>query len=362
MKAQIRPTRSAQAGTQVPASGTAFDWALAALSGWFVGGIWLDAWAHHNVPATLETPFTPWHGVLYTGFLAAAALLVGTAIRNRAMGSPWRRVMPAGYGLSLLGVLIFVAGGAGDTIWHLVFGIEVDLEAILSPTHLILALGGALIASGPLRAAWRRLPEGKQRETAGLPTLLSLALTVSVLTFFTEYASPFSLPWPARWFDASTLGAPEGANSVAAMALGQMLGVASILLQTVLLVGAVILLVRRWEPPLGAVTLVLTLEVGLAVLPHGYYLFVPGAVITGVASDALLRLSKPGQRAGALRIFAFGAPVMLFGLYFLALFLGGGIVWPIELWAGSVALSGAAGLLLSYLAVPPATGRRPAEL
>jgi hypothetical protein len=38
--------------------------------------------------------------------------------------------------------------------WHLVFGIETDVAALLSPTHLLLATGAALIVAGPLRAAW----------------------------------------------------------------------------------------------------------------------------------------------------------------------------------------------------------------
>jgi len=59
-------------------------------------------------------------------------------MRNHASGRPWSRALPAGYGLSLLGVLIFAAGGIGDMIWHVLFGIEADVEALLSPTHLLL--------------------------------------------------------------------------------------------------------------------------------------------------------------------------------------------------------------------------------
>ena len=64
--------------------------------------------------------------------------------------------MPVGYGLSGLGALIFAAGGMTDLIWHTIFGIEAGVEALLSPTYLVLALGLGLIASGPVRAAWRR--------------------------------------------------------------------------------------------------------------------------------------------------------------------------------------------------------------
>lgn len=44
-----------------------FDWVIALLSLWLVGCVHLDAWAHHQF--AVETFFTPWHGVLYAGFL-----------------------------------------------------------------------------------------------------------------------------------------------------------------------------------------------------------------------------------------------------------------------------------------------------
>ena len=75
-----------------------FDWAVVALSGWLIGGIHLDAWAHHRVAATLETFFTPWHGVLYSGFLALAGLLIGAAGFNARRGVPWGLAVPPGSG------------------------------------------------------------------------------------------------------------------------------------------------------------------------------------------------------------------------------------------------------------------------
>lgn len=360
MRTPLRHSESAGAGTTRPAGGAGFDWAVAAFSGLFVGGAWLDAWAHDNLPSALETFFTPWHGVLYTGFLAAAAFLTGTVFRNRRRGYPWQWALPDGYGLSLLGVLVFMAGGVGDMIWHLLFGIEVGIEALLSPTHLLLALGGVLIASGPLRAAWRR-PADEVR-SAPLSALLSLAITLSMLMFFTAYANPFGIPWPDRQFDisefdfsgvSSVLG--SGAVSTATEGLGRALGVTGILLQTGLLMGAVLLAMRRWSLPFGALTLIFTLDVAPAVLPHGYYLFIPVALLAGLAADALLRYLKPSaERPGALRVFALAVPAILYALYFLVLTLTGGVSWSVDLWAGAILLAGTVGLLLSYLQLPPA--------
>ena len=65
-------------------------------------------------------------------------------------------------------------GAVGDMVWHIVFGFEVSVEALLSPTHLLLALGGTLIVTGPVRAAWQRTRSGGWSSL--LPALIALAL------------------------------------------------------------------------------------------------------------------------------------------------------------------------------------------
>jgi hypothetical protein len=116
-----------------------FDWLIVALSAWWLGGLYLDGWAHIHVPA-LETFFTPWHAVLYSGFAACALALLVTLVRNLRRGYPWRKALPAGYGLSLVGAAIFLVAGALDLVWHTLFGVERSVEALLSPTHLPLSL------------------------------------------------------------------------------------------------------------------------------------------------------------------------------------------------------------------------------
>ena len=58
---------------------------------------------------------------------------------------------PAGYGLGMVGVVGFAAGGGGDMVWHMIFGVEVDLEALLSPSHLLLFASS--LSSSPARFA-----------------------------------------------------------------------------------------------------------------------------------------------------------------------------------------------------------------
>ncbi|MGH6635365.1 MAG: TolB family protein [Gammaproteobacteria bacterium] len=174
----------------LPPACARLDRVMALLCSWLVLGLYIDGWAHRHVK--IETFFTPWHLILYAGFVAVASYLLLTWHRNHVQGYPWRRAMPPGYELSLLGLLIFVLSGCGDLIWHELFGFEHDLEALLSPTHLILALGGTLMIAGPFRSAWQRPDHPSARSLATQwPMLVSLTLLLSILTFFTQFAHPF---------------------------------------------------------------------------------------------------------------------------------------------------------------------------
>ena len=325
-----------------PVGGLRFDWAVIALASWLVAGFYLDVWAHHHTTA-LETFFTPWHGVLYSGFLAVASFLVAALVRNHAQGYPWWWALPAGYELSLVGVLVFAAGGVSDLIWHTLVGIEVGLEAALSPTHLLLFLGAGLILSGPLRAAWRRPDTTATRGWAAqLPLLISLAFVLMVFTSVTEYANPLANP-------VAAVG-----NGTRPVFASQALGIAGILLQTGLVMGTVLLALRRWALRPGSVALVFTLGTNLGSVVHDEYQAILVAALAGLAADVLLWLLKPSvSRPGMFRLFAFLVPVVLYALYFLASRLTGGIAWSVHLWSGAIALAGVTGWLFSYLLVPP---------
>src|SRR2546428_12351017 len=100
---------------------TRFDWAMAILSTVLVGGFYLDLWAHAH-GRTDNTFFTPWHAVLYSMLAAVGIFLSITAWRAWHRGAPWRGGPPAGYGLSPLGVGLFVLGGVAGLAWHPLFG------------------------------------------------------------------------------------------------------------------------------------------------------------------------------------------------------------------------------------------------
>lgn len=177
-----------------PPSSIRFDWYFTLTATWLVGGIHLDGWAHNHIP-TLETFFTPWHAVLYSGWASVGIFLLVNLIRNHARGYPWTRALPPGYNVSFVGAALFGIGGVLDLTWHLIFGIEHSIDALLSPTHLILASSLFLMVTGPLRAAMIRLPRTALTWAAGAPAIISLAFAMSVLAFFTQFVHPFVDDW-----------------------------------------------------------------------------------------------------------------------------------------------------------------------
>ncbi len=333
---------------QQVSGGRGYDWTVVLLSAWYVVGLFLDGWAHHHIPE-LESFFTPWHAVFYTGFLAVAGFLMATLVRNHAKGYPWRHAMPPGYELSVLGVLIFMAGGLGDMVWHEIFGIESGVEALLSPTHLLLAVGMTLIINAPFRAGWRRLTDRHDPApswVALLPQLLSLTFLWSGWSFFTQFAHPLVDTWAAAGYH------PPSSRGVAFLRTS--LGITSFLLQTGLMMGLVLCTIRRWTLPLGSLTLVFGLNATFMSFMEDQYHLIPAAALAGLGADLLIRWLKPSiERAASLRLFAFAVPLMYYTLYYVVLIGTRGLQWSVHVWTGSIVLSGIVGLLLSYLLIPP---------
>ena len=339
------------------AGGARYDAVVAALLLVFQAGAYLDLWAHVHRP-DLETFFTPWHAVLYSGFFAVAAVTVAPLLQRRAPGRSWNTALPAGYDLSLIGVVVFLLGGVLDMLWHTVFGIEVDLEALLSPSHLVLAIGGALMFTGPLRAAWKR-----SSQVMSWPAVFSMCLLLSAFSFWTQYMHLLGRPWFGRGYQPLQsqlpLAAPDalyryGPNPAAFVV--QALGVASVVLQAAILAGVVLLAVRRWGPriPPGAFTLVFGINALLLGVARDQAALVPAAVLAGLVTDALLRALAPSmKRTAALRAFAFAVPAAYTAAIIVSTALSQGLGWSVSLWSGAIALAGGAGWLVSWLVAPP---------
>lgn len=323
-----------------PLGGVGFDWVMALIFSWPLIGAYSDAWAHNHLP--IDKFFTPWHGILYSGFLAAGITMFVVPAINMGRGVAWRQALPVGYGLSFVGVLIVFVGGPGDLLWHTVFGFEKNLDAAFSPTHLLIAVAIGLIVSGPLRAAWHRDTGRAPRFSALLPGLISLACMLSTITLISQFAHPFFYTWAAV------------GDQTANPDTGRMIGALDILFQTGILMGVLLVALRRWSLPFGALTLVFTINVVALSLMRDHYYLIPGAVLTGLVADALIRFLRPSAaNTLALRLFAFAVPVVWLLFYFGALMLNTGVWWSIHMWLGVTAWAGVTGLLLSFVAVPP---------
>jgi hypothetical protein len=318
-----------------------FDWWITLGAGWMLVGLYLDGWAHRHIP-DLETFFTPWHGLLYSGFFITFGVLGVTAWRNHARGWPWLESVPPGYGLSLIGMLIFLVGGVCDLIWHMLFGIEADIEALLSPTHLILAIGGTLIGAGPFRAQWGRVEpdDGLPHLINYLPMLLSLTFGWSVLTFFTQYAHPFIHPWASGPIPREPFN-PER------------MGLSALLIQSAMMSGLVLLIIRRWPLPFGSLAVMMTVNAALMGILEIDFRFLAVGVPAGLIADEMIRRLKPSLSALRFRLFAFSMPAIYFAWYFVVLASTDGLWWPIDLWAGAIVMSGIVGWLISYLVLSP---------
>lgn len=316
---------------------------------WLVSGVFVDGWAHFNRTA-LETFFTPWHGLLYSGAAASFAYLTLVAYRNGGV--------PPGYRTGLLAAPLFLVAGAGDFVWHQLFGIEVGLDALLSPTHLILLASGLAVLS----TAWR--VDVTRGGSAGIPGVLSLTITTALGSFFLLYVSAFAEPLA----NVGLTRVPEGAPGHMESELPAIAGLGGYLLTTVLLVIPMIFLLRRSSVPFGSATALLTTVATLStlVVDSAQPLVPIAAAITGVVLDLLLRASQHWPAARRVLVVVTVLPLVLWPLQLLGLALTDAVRWPVELWSGVVILSGAGAALLGYLSLgvrnetssaPPAPSR-----
>lgn len=325
-----------------------------ALGAWLMVGLFVDGWAHTNL-TELETFFTPWHALFYSGFGATTAWIGWCVIRAQERGRRGFAAVPLGYGLALVGAVVFAVGGAGDLAWHEVWGIEQGVEALFSPTHLLLFVGITLILSAPLRAAWTADPPGPAPGyRAFLPVLLSATLTTLLAAFMFMFLSAF-FGSPLGAADPGTPGPAPAADYFALTS-----GLAEVFATNLILMAPVLLLLRRWHLPFGAVTTTFTTValLGSALGEFRDLPLVPAAVVAGVFADLLVRWLRPSPaRPRAYWALAGVVPLVLWSAWFAAMAVDRGVGVSLELWSGTVLWSGLMGCALALLMVPPAAPR-----
>ncbi len=333
------------------------DLVTCVLATWLIQGLTMDAWAHTN-QTTLESVITPWHALFYGGFAVTAAWILWQIRRNIEHGYSGLAAVPVGYGVALIGMALFFLSGVGDQIWHGLFGIERDLEAFLSPTHLLLVVGMALLVSAPFRAMSSDPRPRKTSFLSLLPAVWSLGLTVLLLSLFGDYVIIFASDLPTISQEAFAAQFPGDAP---APLLGvfsarfQVQGVVMLYLTNLLLMAPVLLLLRRWRLPFGSITFMWTLIIASDLVAYQYNRgwTLVAVVLGGLVADYLvLRLRPSADRVGMFRLFAALAPAALWALYFVVLAIAYHVGWSVELAVGVGAIASMITLLLAYLMIP----------
>lgn len=334
--------------------GYRLDAAFAVLILWLHAGATYDFRQHAAGLDFAEEGFlTVPHAVFYAAFVVIAVTLLAVVVSNRARGDSWIESVPTGYRFALLGVLLFGLGGPLDFLWHSAFGFEEGVEALTSPTHLLLVVGGALFVTAPLRAAWTRgLPASLPGQ---LPALIASGLLLNVAAVFTGYGNPILVPNAAAGDVGGTIVERSAGSNAAADGLGVTVahGASGMLLFAALLVGLAVVLVRRFRLAPGAFTLIYGIAGVSVAYTGGTEAFVPAMIGLGVVADALYRGLRPDPtRAIPFRAFAAAVPATFAALYFATVHLVWGLAWTTHVWAGLVVAVALVGLLVSYVAVP----------
>jgi len=322
--------RAVTSASSAALSASTVDRIFVVLAGWLMTGVFLDAWAHiSHLP---DSFWTPWHGVLYSGLLACGVFLF--VMRYQRLG-----VLAEGYDLSLIGFGIGAVGGVADAIWHTLFGVEFDVDAAVSPSHLVIAGAILLVVTGPARVAWRR-------HAFGLPAALSTLYGLSIVTVIVDYANPF-----ARVFGA---GAAPASHDVGQ--LMQTEGLFAFMAYAALLAGFMLLTTRAtmvspwWFALVVGGNMAAMALVNGPLHPEAVTPFLGVSVACAGIAAALAAWLRPGRGDPArTRAFAFALPALAYAVYAIAIVAMGPTWWSVTFWCGLVAVGGLTGLLLSAL-------------
>jgi hypothetical protein len=291
----------------------AFDLTFAIVTALAVVGLWLDIWSHVTYGAD-QSIFSEYHLLFYA--------------------------LPVGYSLSLAGIIFFGIIGVIDLTSHAIWGFETGIEALTSPTHLLLFSGIFVFASGPIRAEVARQRRGEGMTFLRLaPFVLSVVATLSAITF------------PV--FSSLPLISKPTALQIGRVDQGATLGVLGVIIETAITMGLLLWIVRRVSLPPGSITLIFGLYCLLTTLVTRVPIFLPIWLIVGVLSDVAMVALKPSS-GDTWRFRAFGAlvPVLMWSVYytfFIITGIGGGIWFTGYIWSGTIVEAGIIGFLLAFL-------------
>ncbi|MGL5810986.1 MAG: hypothetical protein ACRCYQ_13685 [Nocardioides sp.] len=255
-------------------------WLLALASVWMIAGLQTDAWAHANIPE-LETFWTVWHGVMYSGMtvcLAVLAWLVGPHLLSGDLSPRSILELPRPLLVPVAGMGLLAVSGAIDTGWHNIFGIEDELDIFISPSHTGLIVGMVLVAIGPVLLRWAEPDNGRLNGSDRALVVLCLVIAAMPVHIYTNHATALGFPAVGTGLEPMPI-AGQDASWLHGYALS-----------TILLLVPVVLWPLRWHVPWGVPTVLVSVPgllvwvtLGGMVLPWFAVGFCAGVVLAETA-------------------------------------------------------------------------------
>jgi hypothetical protein len=258
--------------------------------------------------------------------------------------------------------------------WNHINLLDDGLGPFLTPWHGVLYLGFAVTAGWILtrhqrRGAWslQAVPPGYRLALVGMG--LAMVALAGDAVWHTLYGEEQGL---ARLISPFHLVLFTGACLLVSSALrAAWSGPTSASVPGLRAFWPVLLLLLRWQTPLGTFT-VMAGSVALLLATQtkfGLVGLVGAAVLGGAAADVAVSMLRPSpQRRWAARAVAVIAPAVYWSAHFALLKAGYGVTWKLEIWLGSVVWASLSGLSLALLMWPPAVpltawnrGRAPAR-
>jgi hypothetical protein len=297
---------------------------------------YLVAYAYVRVPSTVltQTERVGQFGLAASWFAVTAFLffLFGRGLRQ---GRSWNRALPDGYTGSLAAALVFGAALIVDSTWSLAAsGDQLGLDRLFTPPNIVKIASAGVMVTGPLRAAARR-----GDSAAGIITLLSAALLLSVFTFATQFIHPLIDPWSSS--------DPRKLPATVDKWVAQDLGVSALLVQSTILAITGLLLNSAFKLRPGSLTFVFTVNGIFVMVTKTHFELLPAAIVTGVAGDAWLLWSsrRAGRPSASLCAVIAGAFTVAYMVEMMVL----GTAWNPPLWVGVVMGAVVASWMLGWL-------------
>lgn len=300
--------------------------------------------------------FTTWHAALYGGLTMYIVFLAMLVVRrSRGVGdvSPSFNLLPDGYKTAAVGAGIFVVGGLADMVWHVAFGIEQGIDALLSPSHLILLTGAALMFSGPILAAHR----GPDRD------LLSMRIAATGAALAVSLVAAFALSYLSGFVSVAPTFAvghyPEGTAAHLANESRASLGLAGFLVKALVIALPIAFLSISGGVVPGTATIFLTVHATLALLIVNFSTYGAKLVLVvftaGLLVDLAIQLTQAVIANGRIRASVIAATVSV-GLLWSQLVSVAWLStlrWSVEMNVGVVVLASAIGAAIVWVGSAP---------